>query len=90
MCVITIQEKSVTLSAINRSDTASTTTWMSTCRLLTNYPLLRLSNRIPFLARVLQAGDREDKDAPSCGTFLTLRPDNLLLVNMAPVEENVP
>lgn len=43
-------------------------------------------NRIPFLARVLQAGDREDKDAPSCGTFLTLRPDNLLLVNMAPVE----
>lgn len=50
MSVITIQEKSVTLSAINRSDTASTTTWMSTCRLLTNYPLLRLSNRIPFLA----------------------------------------
>ena len=43
-------------------------------------------NRIPFLARVLQAGDREEKDAPSCGTFLTLRPDNLLLVNMAPVE----
>lgn len=43
-------------------------------------------NRIPFLTRVLQAGDREDKDAPSCGTFLTLRPDNLLLVNMAPVE----
>ena len=34
--------------------------------------------------------DREDKDAPSCGTFLTLRPDNLLLVNMAPVRENVP
>lgn len=43
-------------------------------------------NRIPFLTRVLQAGDREDKDAPSCGTFLTFRPDNLLLVNMAPVE----
>lgn len=43
-------------------------------------------NRIPFLTRVLQAGGREGKAAPSCGTFLTLRPDNLLLVNMSPVE----
>lgn len=43
-------------------------------------------NRIPFLTRVLQAGGREGKAAPSCGTFLTLRPDNLLLVNMSPVD----
>ena len=38
------------------------------------------------MTRVLQAGGREGKAAPSCGTFLTLRPDNLLLVNMSPVE----
>lgn len=53
MSVVTIQEKSVTSSAVNQSDTASTTMWMSTCPLPINSPLFRLPSPIPFRATCL-------------------------------------
>lgn len=43
-------------------------------------------NRIPFLTRVLPAGDKASEPLPPASLFKIV-PDNLLLVNMRPVEK---
>ena len=44
------------------------------------------SNRIPFLTRVLPAGQASDKVMETSASLFRIVPDNLLLVNMRPVE----
>ena len=44
------------------------------------------SNRIPFLTRVLPAGQASDKVTETSASLFRIVPDNLLLVNMRPVE----
>ena len=43
-------------------------------------------NRIPFLTRVLPAGQSMDRVTETSGSLFRIVPDNLLLVNMRPVE----